>query len=50
MILSTPYELDTSMTVFMAGTNTSHPSRPNLFSDDHFFARNSSNLWQRDTY
>lgn len=42
--LSTPIEIDTSMMVFKAGINTSHPSTPNRFSEDHFLARNSSNL------
>ena len=42
--LSTPYELEWSMIVFMAGISTSQPSRPNRFSDDHFLARNCSNM------
>lgn len=42
--LSTPTALEQSMTVFIAGINTSHPSRPNLFSLVHLLARNSSNL------
>ena len=41
---STPIADDRSMICFMAGMRTSQPSRPNLFSDTHFFARNSSNL------
>lgn len=45
--LSTPLLLDTSMIVLRAGMSDSHPSRPNLFSEDHFFWRNSSNLWAR---
>jgi hypothetical protein len=43
-ILSTPSALELSITVFIEGIRTSHPSKPNLFSDDHFLARNSSNL------
>lgn len=42
--LSTPAALEWSMMVFSAGINTSHPSRPNLFSLVHLLARNSSNL------
>ena len=30
------------MTVFIAGIKTSHPSNPKRFSEDHFFAKNSS--------
>lgn len=45
--LSTPLLLDTSMIVLRAGMRDSQPSRPNLFSEDHFFWRNSSNLWRR---
>ena len=33
-----------SMTCFIAGIRTSQPSRPKRFSDDHFFAKYSSNL------
>lgn len=44
--LSTPKALEESMMVFMQGMRTSQPSRPNRFSDDHFLARNSSNLKQ----
>jgi hypothetical protein len=32
------------MTVFIAGIRTSQPSSPKRFSDDHFLAKNSSNL------
>ena len=45
--LSTPKALEESMMVFMQGMRTSHPSRPKRFSDDHFLARNSSNLKQQ---
>ena len=45
--LSTPKELEESMMVFMQGMRTSQPSKPNRFSDDHFLARNSSNLKQQ---
>lgn len=31
-------------TCLIAGIKTSHPSKPNLFSLGHFFAKNSSNL------
>ena len=44
MILSTPNSLDLSMIVFIAGINTSQPSMPKRFSDDHFLARKASNL------
>lgn len=44
MILSTPNSLDLSMIVFIAGINTSQPSRPKRFSELHFLARNASNL------
>lgn len=43
--LSTPLLLDMSMMVLRAGMSDSPPSRPNRFSEDHFFWRNSSNLW-----
>ena len=32
------------MMCFMAGISTSPPSSPNRFSEDHFLARNDSNL------
>ena len=32
------------MIVFIAGINTSQPSRPKRFSELHFLARNASNL------
>lgn len=35
------------MMVLSAGIITSHPSKPNLFSEDHLRARKSSNLHQR---
>ena len=44
IILSTPNSLDLSMIVFIAGINTSQPSMPKRFSDDHFLARKASNL------
>ena len=44
LILSTPNSLDLSMIIFNAGISTSHPSIPNRFSEDHFFARKASNL------
>lgn len=44
--LSTPLLLEMSIMVLRAGMSDSHPSRPNRFSEDHFFCRNSSNLWK----
>ena len=41
---STPITELMSIMCFIAGISTSPPSRPNLFSDDHFLARNDSNL------
>lgn len=41
---STPNDEALSITCFMAGIKTSHPSNPNRLSDGHFFAKNSSNL------
>lgn len=37
------------MMVLSAGIITSHPSKPNLFSEDHLRARKSSNLCQKET-
>ena len=48
--VSTPRSLEISITVFIPGIKTSQPSKPNLFSDDHFFAKNSSNLKNKDIH
>lgn len=45
MTFSIPISLDLSIMVLRAGIMTSQPSRPNLFSEDHFLARKSSNLF-----
>ena len=49
MTFSTPFSLDLSMMVLSAGMSDSQPSSPNLFSDDHFLCRNSSNLQHSST-
>lgn len=46
MTFSIPISLDLSMMVLRAGIMTSQPSRPNRFSEDHFLARKSSNLFE----
>lgn len=43
-MLSTPNSVDLSITDFIAGIRISHPSRPNLFSEDHFLAKKDSKL------
>lgn len=45
MTFSTPISLDLSIMVLRAGIMTSQPSRPNRFSEDHFLAKKSSNLF-----
>jgi 3-hydroxyacyl-CoA dehydrogenase len=42
--VSTPIFATVSITIFIAGINTSQPSRPKRFSELHFFFKYPSNL------